>query len=234
MEDTLNPVLLGLFFIATCSICLSGFSIVMVRILNSPCLHSCTSLLLCLLFLFLPTPSLSFFLHFWLLLPSSPLSSFFYLFIPSPPSPLLSLSLCFCLFPIILLCICSYFSLITFLSFFTYCFPFLTHSILSHSFLPLSPSILLSHFPSSFPSLPSILRRTTPTYSWFIVNKMKNFTFLLENNPPPPSCCWCNECAEMWSDAADVTETCTEQPFFYLVGWDLTPIRSLCRSPGFV
>jgi hypothetical protein len=22
--------------------------------------------------------------------------------------------------------------------------------------------------------------------------------------------------------------------FFYLVGWDLTPIRSLCRSPRFV
>jgi hypothetical protein len=25
-----------------------------------------------------------------------------------------------------------------------------------------------------------------------------------------------------------------ENVFFYLVGWDLTPIRSLCRSPRFV
>jgi hypothetical protein len=35
MEDALNPVLLGLFFIATFSICLSAFSIVMVSTLNN-------------------------------------------------------------------------------------------------------------------------------------------------------------------------------------------------------
>jgi hypothetical protein len=35
MEDVLSPILLGVFFTATFSICLCGFSIVMVRTLNA-------------------------------------------------------------------------------------------------------------------------------------------------------------------------------------------------------
>jgi hypothetical protein len=34
--------------------------------------------------------------------------------------------------------------------------------------------------------------------------------------------------------ADDVLYTLTTNISFYLVGWDLTPIRSLCRSPRFV
>jgi len=35
MEETLNPMLLGLFFLATCCICISSFSAAMVSILNA-------------------------------------------------------------------------------------------------------------------------------------------------------------------------------------------------------
>lgn len=35
MEDVFSPILLGVFFIATLSICLCGFSIVMVRTINT-------------------------------------------------------------------------------------------------------------------------------------------------------------------------------------------------------
>jgi hypothetical protein len=35
MEDTLNPMLLGLFFLATCTVCFCAFSMVMVRTLKA-------------------------------------------------------------------------------------------------------------------------------------------------------------------------------------------------------
>lgn len=132
MIDTLNSVLLGMFFIAKCSICSSGFSIVVVCILQNACLHNCTSYFLCYSSSSLLLPySLSFLFSFPVFL--------CYSFVPPSHSSYPFLSSCFCLFPIIILRICSFFSSITFLSFFTYC-------SFSHSFFPFCLSVLSTFF----------------------------------------------------------------------------------------
>ena len=50
VEDVFSPILLGVFFIATFTICLCGFSIVMVRTINT---HISNFIPSCLLSLFL-------------------------------------------------------------------------------------------------------------------------------------------------------------------------------------
>lgn len=119
VEDVFNPILLGVFFIATLSICFCGFSIVMVRTINT---HLSNFTPYCLLSLFLSL-SLSY----------SPLPSFIYS----------SFSL-----PLFIFIVCFFYFSLRFLTSFSYFISYLISSFVLPDYRIRTPNPYIHIFPS--------------------------------------------------------------------------------------